>query len=357
MPRRSIAEMGFAKNHVNLSSIATKLGISISTVSRALRGSTGIHPTTRRQVIETAESLGYLTTDSEAAKADTALRILTLSIARGASIDAGYLSGISRASVSFNVSLLSHHYQPEDVEKIFEAGHQPLALKEGKLDGIILMHRWPEKVIRKLNQQYPLISIVHSYSDSAVDVVRLNETEGMLSLVRHLVALGHKKIGFLGHCPEVSWARSRHAGYIEALTSNGLAYHAEYVLPVSLHEALEEDMIVEFTAAETVRQLIGQGVTAWISANESIGYSLAHGLISKGVRLPDDVSVTGFHTFMRPPYGLPILTSVKCPPEELGENAMRCLISKIKKPDIIPCTILLPCSLVLGATTGPVKGH
>jgi DNA-binding LacI/PurR family transcriptional regulator len=345
--------MGFAKNHVNLSSIATKLGISISTVSRAMRGSTGIHPTTRRQVLATAESLGYLTADSAPVKADTTLQVLTLSIARGASIDTGYLSGISRAAVSFNVSLLSHHYQPEDVEKIFDESHQPLALKAGKLDGIILMHRWPEKVIRKLHQLYPLISIVHSYSDSVVDVVRLNETEGMTSLVRHLASLGHKKIGFLGHCPEVSWARARHAGYIEALSSQGMAYHADHVLPVSLQEALEEDLIVEFTAAEAVRKLIAQGVTAWISANESIGYSLARGLISRGVRLPEDASITGFHTFMRPPYGLPILTSVKCPPEELGENAMRFLTSKIAKPDILPCTVLLPCTLVVGATTGP----
>ncbi len=357
MSRRSIADMslemsGYSKKPINLSSIAKKLGISISTVSRALRSSTGTHPATRQRIIETAEEMGYLSEANPIEKIEKTRRIMVLSIARGAVIDIGYLSGISRAALTFNLSLLSHHYNPEDVERAFHDGHQPPAIKSGELEGVILIHRWAEQILSKLKQRYPIVSIVHNYA--GVAAVSLDDLEGMEVLIQHLASYGHTKIGFLGQCPEMTWARSRYASFVGAVSSRALLHRPEWAIPLSLQEALEEEVILKFGAADRVKQLVKEGVTGWICSSDSIGYSLVQGLMGKGMKIPEQVSVAGFHTFSRNPYGLPPLTSVKCPPEDLGEAAVHCLVSRIEHPEIRPYRLLLPCILASGETTGPI---
>jgi LacI family transcriptional regulator len=351
MARRSLVEMGFAKTEVNLAVIAKKLGVSSSTVSRALSNAPGIHPTTQERVLSTARALGYVT-DAKARAAVQSRTILMLSQAGDVSVDGAYLSGLSSASVSLNVSLISHHYRPEDCEKIMEAGHQPMALKSGDVKGVILLHRWPEKVVAHLSQSLPLVSIIHAYTGLRMDMIGIEEHEGMEELVAHLKRAGQTRIGFLGFCPQMSWARSRYGAYVEALAAQGLKFEPDNVVDVTFQEAQNEKVLEHFESAGKVFERVQSGVKAWICSSENLGNSLSREALRRGLTLSQDLFVTGFHSSTQAGhYGLPQLTSTLSSSEELGAAALRRLVTRIENPTESRRTILLPCSFRQGQTT------
>jgi len=334
----------------NLREIASKLGLSASTVSRALRELPGIHPETRRLVFEAAEELGYRGGEMLSQKKFS--NILTLSQGIGFDTDQEYLAGMSSAAIALNMSLISHHYRPEECANVLKPEHQPRALTSGQVDGIVLIHRWPEHIAKALRRQYPVVSIIHDYPGTDVDVISLDDRGGMDQLVSHLLGAGYKRIGFFGLCSKMTWSRSRFAGYVDALVQHGQEVRMKDLVEITLEEALSE---TEFHAGPPLGRaadLTRQGVDAWVCSSEMTARSLMEYLTSQGFKVPRNVGITGFHASQSP--GLPpgmLLTSTEAPTAELGASALRRLVHRIEGTDSSRRIILLPCSLRPGATT------
>jgi LacI family transcriptional regulator len=333
---------------VTIGDIAVKMGMSKSTISRALRNVRGTKSGTRKRVLETATEMGYVLGEQDGI-ADTETSILTLSLGYQGAADQGYLTGISEAAIDHNIAVMSHHYRPQECKKVLYPDSQPRALRTGQLDGIILLHRWPQDVVRELRRHYPICSVIHTYPGLKIDVIGVEERESMEELMRHLASSGSKGIGFFGYCPEMSWSRSRHAAYVEALGLMEMPYQAEHVIPATLNQALAEEVFAFPT--EKVEALIHQGVTSWVCASEILGYTLTRCLLERGVKIPENVQVTGFHAQQNPPYGLPRLTSTELAAEEIGRAALRRILTQIEYPKESYRTILLPCRMLLGETT------
>lgn len=341
------------RRRTNLREIAQNLGISASTVSRALRGLPGIHPETREQVQKAAEKLGYR-------KADILLQkrfrnILTLSQGFSTASDAGYLAGLSSAAVAMNMSLISHHYQPAECTNVLNPAFQPRALAAGQIDGIVLIHRWPDEIAKTLRKAYPVVSIIHSYPASGVDVVSIDDRSGVAELVAHLLAGGYRRIGFYGLCKEMTWSRTRFGGYVEAMVLNDLPVRMEDTVPVSLAEASAESEFFDSDSLRTAAALTASGVDAWVCASEMLAVTLLNSLISGGWDVPGEVGVTGFHGSHSPArHQRSTLTSTASPSTELGAAALRRLVHRLEGTDVASRSILLPCELFVGDTTRTV---
>lgn len=338
------------RRRTNLRQIAQHLGISASTVSRALRGLPGIHPETREQVHAAAEKLGYRGADSVSSRAFR--NVLTLSQGLSSASDHEYLAGMSSAAVALNMSLISHHYRPEESGNILNPAFQPRALTAGQVDGIVLIHKWPEEIARALRTMYPVVSIVHSYPGADVDVISIDDRTGMDEMVQHLLSAGYKRLGFFGLCREMSWARSRFAGFVEAMVQHRQALRLEDVVEVSLEEARAE---TEFEHGESMAKASAAtrgGVDAWICSSEMIASSLHEHLFSEGFRIPENVAVTGFHSSQSSARAQRILlTTTESPSSELGAAALRRLVHRIEGTDLSRRVILLPCTLRQGSST------
>ncbi len=340
--------MGFAKRDINLTVIAERLGISISTVSRALRGSKSIHPTTRERILEEAQALGYLNAHRIATV--NTRNILVLSQAQQSSSDSVYMEGLSQAAVPLEVSLISHHYMSENCHRILDSKSQPMAMKTGDTCGVILLHRWPEEVVQVLSENLPVVSIIHSYS--GVDFVGIEDRTGMFELVAHLVSTGRTQIGFFGFCPQVNSACARFGAYVEALAAQHLPFQAENVIHVTPEEASSFELIDFLSTGKLVSARRTAGVNAWICSNQMLAYSLCQSLQKEGLAIPADVSLAGFHGNAHPqPPGLPFLTTTSVNPEELGAAALKRVIARVEKPRQSCRSILFPCSLLKGEST------
>ncbi len=170
--------MSYPADAVALEDISKNFGIAVSTVSRALRDLPGIHPVTRARVLEKAQSLGYVAPRRRIIETDPQPRnILTLSLS--GELPPDYLGGMSRASVSFNFSLLSYSYSQQECRNILDPAHQPPLLRMGLVSGIILIYKWPEDVVRALCEKWPVVSLVVQYPENPVDMSSFNNVNGV----------------------------------------------------------------------------------------------------------------------------------------------------------------------------------
>lgn len=338
-----------SKRRTNLREIAQKLGLSASTVSRALRDLPGIHPETRQQVHEMAQRLSYRGAELSAEKRFS--NILTLSQGIGFETDHEYLAGMSSAAVPLNLSLISHHYRPEECTNVLKPEYQPRALSSGNIDGIVLIHRWPAEIARTLRTRYPVASIIHDYPGTDVDVIALDDRGGMDLLVEHLGRTGCQRIGFFGLCAEMTWSRARFAGYADAMIQHHHELRMKDVVDVTLGEALAEREFEGGAALARAGELTRSGVDSWVCPSEMIARSLLEHLSASGFKIPRDVSVTGFHTSQSPGTSKVSITSTEAPSAELGAAALRRLVHRIEGPDSSRRIILLPCNLRIGTTT------
>lgn len=266
----------------------------------------------------------------------------------------GYLAGISKASVGLNACILSHHVPPEECEKVLDRAFQPIAMSTGMIEGLVLIHQWPFEIAQRLAAKWPTVAIVHYYPNASIDHIGIDERAGMRLLVEHLLTAGRRRIGFFGFCPTVSWSASRYAAYIESLVSHDLPFDADLTIRLEPSEATSPELIQPGVWAEPVLARSKSRVDAWVCASELVGYALLKFLMEHGIGVPDQVAITGFHSGMTTHSGLPELTSINVPDEELGAAAGRRLVYRTNHRDESPRSILIPGWFVQGKTTPAV---
>ncbi len=346
---------------INLATIAERLGVSISTVSRALRGMDGIHDETRAQVAALAHQMGYTlrggpTAPDRGSSPSAPQHVLALSQSSSPHIDQRFMAGMSGAAVAFNVAILTHLVPVDQCASVLEARTAPASFRSGLVKGIILLHRWPDEIAAEICLKSPTVSIVHDYPGSNIDLIGIDDRRGMAELINHLHSTGHRRIGFFGLCPEVSWSSSRYAAYIEALTRLNLDIDPLNVVRIDLPAALSAAEFACRPALDQVRSRLAKGVDAWVCSSSMTGQTLCRQLLISGVRLPEDMALVTFHGASYPHANdLPNITTTDVVDEELGAAAVRRLINRLECPGESRRAILVPARLKIGATTRSVS--
>jgi LacI family transcriptional regulator len=342
--------------------IAESLQLSQGTVSRALRNRPGIRPEVRVKVLQVANQLGYQLpgwTDDAASTAEEGHFVGILLHAphdRWRARD-GYLSGISAVAPSLDATLVLHHVNTVDCESILLPENQPPVMRRGLMKGVVLLFRWPQNVVRELSRRFSCVSVQHEYPGLPIDVVGANHHQAMNDLMRHLYDQGHRKIGFVGRCSELSWSRTRFAGYVDALCQSGLEYHPERLIEVATMdlEAYERPGNPWAGYVDRIIQQMKQGVTAWMCASDWAGYAVCRGLLDRGVKIPGDVSITGFDALSEPLFGCPLLTAAAVPQQAMGAAALKLVMGRIRQSHEMSHT-LFGCTFRQGATTAIAAG-
>jgi DNA-binding LacI/PurR family transcriptional regulator len=335
--------------------IADKLDISVATVSRALRRIPGINAGTRASVLQMASELGYRLPGSYRTTTQGKERLTHIGVlieTTHSNLSHPYLTGLSEAAMSLNSSLVIHHVKPGECERVLDPVHQPRAMRSGLLSGLILIFWWPADVVRELSHKLPTVSIMHRYPGKGVDMIGIDNEGGMEMLVRSLYDQGHRRIAFLGRCAKLHWSTARFSGYVAALASLGLEYRPEWVIDVDFDTISLYDSQWE-GHEEKVAKLTAQGVTAWVCATEPAGWIVHDFLTRRGLRVPEDVSVTGFHRPAQTETAKHDLTSVGASYEAIGGAALKRLQFRIQNPAETSRTILFPCEYHSGTTIGP----
>jgi len=341
--------------------IAQQLGISRATVTRSLANHPAISAETRARVIAAADALGYRPSPGRAVRnRKGGARRLTVAVLIGLEVPA------DKAELTTYPQILKGIRERAEIERVHVDIHytMPVAfhpeqspqeffrlIRQGDWRGAILIYPFDEASVETIAGKISTVGVLESYNCPGVDVIDTDDAFAVCTLADTLRLAGHKRIGFMAWDYQIGghWIARRFSGYVEALFLNELEFNPDWVLNVRRNTGrVPRDQLAD-VVARLVRE---QGVTAWVCAADHQAYRLIQELPSRGIRVPEDCSVTGFDG-LEPPAGLPRVTSMRVPHEHIGASALSRLISRIQHPTSPRRKILVEAQLVNGLTIAP----
>ena len=324
---------------INQQTIADRLNISRATVSRCFTNHAGISPVTRAKVFQVAAELGYTHMESRSPTGKKNGKLTHFSALVCSDTEeyfaGGYespgeqiLAGVSEFAQANKVRLEVRLIPPE----VTDLKDAPFQLVEGlrrkpTSTGILLIYPFPESVIEQLALRYPLVSLVDQLEHTAIDCVDVDHYAGISAVIDHLVESGHTRIGFYtrDYAPEASWSYRRYSAFVEKLARLKIKTTPQDIIGMYPRQSRSVEKGID-DAAERTRK----GVTAWVCAADHQAYDLIRGFKERGLKVPRDVSVTGFDGIERSK-SAPTLTTVEIPFREIGTSGAQRLATRLRK--------------------------
>jgi DNA-binding LacI/PurR family transcriptional regulator len=221
-----------------------------------------------------------------------------------------------------------------------------------KSRGIDAVLAWPEipadlDYLRALRASMPLVILDRRVPGFESDFVGFDDLMGGRRITEHLLAVGHRRIGFVSTEPYLATTQMRVRGYLLALEEAGIAPCPEWVLHGSGIDGSPSPGVVEnFLRAE------GDPLTAVVCANDSVAATLIVLLRSSGRRVPQDVAVTGFGNMLAPLLDALQLTTMNQPFEQMGKIAGEFALARLEGRGDGIQEAMLPLKLVVRGSCG-----
>jgi LacI family transcriptional regulator len=214
--------------------------------------------------------------------------------------------------------------------------------------GFILLYPFQVTSVEHLSSKFPTITALDDYERLEVDSVDVDAQRGISRLVEHLAENGHREFGFLSWRYKVAtpWVEGRFGAYVESLFRLGLRFSEERLINVRRTGQVGPDEVIN-----RAQRMIESGVTALVCAADHQAYHLIDGLKLRGIRVPKDVSVTGFDGLIPPP-GMPQLATVRQPFRDIGYSTVVSLMRRVKSPAAPRRHILVGGRFIEGETVG-----
>ena len=321
-----------------LEDIAKKLGVSKSTVSKALSGAGDVSETMRRSVLETAVELGYsrLRRGDEAPK----LVVFITNMTYATPADFGYdiLVGFRKMAEpdGYRVDIIPLTYELEN-----SSGY----------DEYIMQHNYRGALFLGLSLDHPWLKDFETCKtptvlyDNRVDgnpmvtYVGADNAEGMHTAVKYLESLGHRNIGYVGSALGAYIYQLRHTAFFDSLRKSGLPDDPERAgVSYHIHECIEEHL----------PRILKLGCTAIMCSHDILAEQVMKRLQEQGLRIPEDISVLGFDDIPLCETTTPPLTTVRQNRTEIGKSAYCALSSQMEGVPL--STFLLHTELVKRAS-------
>ncbi|WP_150308805.1 LacI family DNA-binding transcriptional regulator [Planctomonas psychrotolerans] len=307
-----------------IADVARSAGVSKGLVSFALNDRPGVSPETRSRILSVAEDLGWQPSLRARALSTRTAYALGLVIAREPDVIgvdpffSAVIAGIERVlAPEGRVLVLSVVADPS--EEI--ATYRNFA-RDSRVDGVFLTDlRYDDPRIPLLGELgIPAVTFGRPGCPSPFPAVVLDDTEGIESVVRHLIDLGHRRIAHVGGSAQLLHGARRRDAFLAATRAAGI--------PDA--QVLETDFSAAAGAA-AARVLLSQPEppTAILFANDPMaiaGLSVAH---ERGVRVPEDLSISGFDGSDMSRYVYPTLTTVSSDAVAWGSAAAQTLLESI----------------------------
>ena len=330
---------------VRLKDIALRAGVSLMTVSKALRNAPDISPTTKARVKLLAETMGYVPDSAAQNLRNRNSKLFGLIIpAITDPFFARLISAIEERTRNLGCDLIfAHSMNQADRE---DASIRRLLSR--RVDGLFIspVYRMAPTVpiYEELRRRStPTVILGHNvpFCQNFANVEG-DDLGGSFAATSHLLELGHRRIAFFSGPLGSPWAQERLEGYRRALRT------AEIEL---------DDRLV-FTAGSTVDegekaalQLIDESVkvTAVQAVNDLVAIGAANLFLNQGIKIPHELSVVGFGNILASEYFRVPLTTLRHPKYRLGEAAVDCMLQLLDRKT--PDPRRLPAGLVIREST------
>lgn len=316
--------------------VAERTGVSVMTVSRALRGLPNVSQATKEKIHAAARELGYY--PSLAARSLRTGKVQVVGfVASGydslrGEFNSDMLAGLDSIMVEqdYHVLLVLSQTLAGVAQRIEQV------TQEGRVGGLVVLGSTlgAEQVQALGRLTMPVVIL--NYSDErpvpeGISTVCYDNAGGMELAVRHLAALGHKHIAYIGGNRDDHDAEDRESGFRRAMANLSLPVNENWIRPGSFALALETGSAGgDFLLAEGAK-----GPTAIACASDKIAAGVLLSARRAGRAVPEELSVIGFDDEIHSSFQVPPLTTVVHLGWEIGRLAGQILLDKLqnKSPD------------------------
>ncbi len=314
---------------VTIKDVARESGCSVTTVSFVLNGKDqNISKSTIGRIRQAVERLGYRPNRLAVGLVTKKTRIIGLIIPDNCN---QFFCNVSKVIESYawanNYNIIygnSGNDGLRDIEYIN-------MFIDRRTDGIILVkssapeQETEEKLARLIADiDIPLVTLDRTIAGTNVSSFSIDNRKGGYIATRHLLELGHKKIGCYTGPRNVSSARERTEGYKAALAESGIAFDSSLLFEGDYQMGREHRAFLHFRAKD---------VTAVFAQNDVMAFGIYREMQQAGMSIPEHLSIVGFDDNVMSDIMQPPLTTVRQPIESMSVNAIRHLIRQIESAD------------------------
>ena len=331
-----------------MADIARMAGVSASTVSRALSGSTLVNPETREKIAALAREMNYQ------------VNIGAANLRKGATRNVGVIVlGQSLQSISdpFILSLVGHIADALDakslnllLQRITPEREPDIAqlYATGQVSGLLIIGQLTRhETLNELHDLHvPMVVWGAKLPDSHYPVVGGDNLLGGLLATAHLLEQGCREIAFLGDIqhPEVML---RHQGYLQAHIQMGLQADPRLYKPITFGDQ---------AMRQTLSDWLDHGVhfDGILATSDVAAHSLIAALKEKQLSVPEDIRVVGYDDVQMSSYLHPTLTSIRQPTEQAGHIMVEMLLSRLNHEQVQ--SVILPTTLSIRESSTVLTG-
>lgn len=332
---------------VTIKDIARQLNISISTVSRALRGMPEIHPDTRTAVVRLAEELDYQPNQLAKNLAKSRTRTIGVIVPNlSYYYFSAMLNSIEEAALQAGYSVLVCQTNESYLREITNIQNLLRSQVEGFIISLSRDTDKYEHVERLTRKNIPLVFFDRYAESINVSKVIVDNHAAAFKATEHLIENGCRRIGFLAGPTQLVMSSQRVAGYRAALEKYGLSIGEQYVFHC--------DYTQENTIGHTLAMMsLPQPPDGVVIISDRMAYSAVFAMKQKGIRIPEDVAIVSFNNEPVTALFSPPLTSINQPIQEMGTETVRLLLRELDSVDeFIPKeTSIMETQLIVRASS------
>jgi LacI family transcriptional regulator len=332
---------------MSIKDVAREAGVSTATVSHVINNSRFVSEETRARVLEAVERCDYYPNAHARSLASGRSHILGLLISdianpffpelvksiESAAFERGY--DVVLSNTNYDSERTSHY-----VKRLIERKVSGVALMTSELDATLV-----DELARR---QVPVVFLDLDAPGVNMSNLCIDYREGIDEAVRHLVALNHRRLAFIGGPKRLRSAIKRRDAFREAV--------ARYLPGAPPPPVYEGDFKLE-GGRRAARAILAEKrlPTAVMAANDMMALGAMQEWRAAGLHIPSDISIVGFDDIAFAALCDPPLTTVCLPRTELGRRAVEALMAALEHPERVGVEVRVPTYLVERASTAPAR--
>lgn len=322
---------------VRMADIAQQLHISTVTVSKALAGKDGVSESLRLKIQQTAEQMGY---QRKIIQAERHARYTIGIVAERDYIEQSQSFGwmIYKGLLAV-LTKMRHIGVLETVSAPDMKQHtMPLHIQNHQLDGIVTLGNFPLSYRKQLIETgLPIVAGDAMNAGLPQDTVLSDAYYGIYTMTNYVIQQGHQNIMFVGTPQWSSSLSDRYYGFCRAMLEAGISVTKKHLL-------MAQDIQGKCTLS---LDLLSELPTAFICCCDSVAYQLLRLLKERHLRVPEDVSITGFEDYILSSLCTPPITTYSVHVPQLAEACIQLLLERIQAPNRPPQHIVISGSIIL----------
>jgi LacI family transcriptional regulator len=341
-----------ASGRVTVVDIAKAAGVSKSTVSLVLQGSSLVNEATRTKVNAVMRDLGYVYNRGAAnlRQANAKSKIIGIVVN---DLTNGFFAELAVGVDMVVQSAGFVQFLANTGESIDRQREVIASMREHGISGLIVS---PARATKAADLKpivaagIPVVVAVRNVPGAKVSSIVSDNHAGTYAAVEHLASLGHRRISFLGGFPDTAVFEERLGGYRDAMKAAGLACPEELVVSSAPSRAGGVDAIDRAMA-------IADRPTAAVCFNDAVAFGVCDGLRSRRLEPGRDFAVIGFDDVIEAKTAVPALTTVSVDPQGMGRRAAQLLLKQISAGKADAESIVSSVRLVVRESCGAGEGE